>query len=269
MNESRGAKADFLEAGSGPTVVLVHSSVAGARQWHRLMAYLKADFHVLAVNLYGYGGTAPWSSDASQSLDDQARLVETILPANAEGFCLVGHSFGGSVAMKMAARMPGRVTSLVLLEPNPFYFLKQFGREDAFAEAMDLRDCVKKFGDLDEWPIAAERFADYWGGAGSWQNMIAERRNAFAEALKATYFEWDAVMNERTPVEPWVRLLPQRTLLASDPNSVLPIREIVAILRRSCPAWTYEEIPGGGHMAPLTRPDLVNPIVKSFLELAV
>jgi len=260
-------KADFLEAGSGPAVMLVHSSVSGARQWRRLMDDLKDEFHVRAVNLYGYGKTPPWSSGAPQSLDDQARLVETALPTNADTVCLVGHSFGGSVAMKVAARLPGRVTRLVLLETNPFYLLAQAGRADAFAEATDLRNWVKKFGWMSEWATAAERFADYWGGAGSWQNMPAERRNAFAEALKPNYFEWDAVMEETTPAEQWARLLPRSTLLVSDPNTVLPIREITAILRRSCPMWTYQEIAGGGHMAPLTRPDLVNPLVRSFLRL--
>jgi pimeloyl-ACP methyl ester carboxylesterase len=256
---------DFLEAGTGPVVMLVHSSVSGARQWRRLMDDLKADFHVRAVNLFGYGKTPPWSSEAPQSLEDQARLVETALPANADSFCLVGHSFGGSVAMKLAAGQSGRVTRLVLLETNPFYLLKQSGRADAFAEAMELRDCVKKFGALGEWVMAAEQFADYWGGAGSWQNMPVERRNAFAEGLKPNYFEWDAVMDETTPVEEWGRLLPRSTLLVSDPNTVLPIREITAILRLSCPMWTYKEIAGGGHMAPLTRPDVINPLVRSFL----
>jgi len=257
---------DFLEAGSGPVVLLVHSSVSGARQWRRLMDDLKADFHVRAVNLFGYGKTPPWSIEAPQSLEDQARLVETALPANANSVCLVGHSFGGSVAMKLAARLSGRVARLVLLETNPFYLLKQFGRADAFAEAMELRDCVKKFGALGEWATAAERFADYWGGAGSWRDMPAERRNAFAEALKPNYFEWDAVMDETTPVQEWARLLPRSTLLVSDPNTVFPIREITAILRLSCPMWTYKEIAGGGHMAPLTRPDVINPLVRSFLR---
>ena len=260
-------KADFIEAGSGPVVMLIHSSVSGARMWRRLMDDLKDDFHVRAVNLYGYGSTPRWPSDKPQSLDDQARLVETALPTNADTVCLVGHSFGGSVAMRLAARLAGRVTKLVLLETNPFYLLEQSGRADAFAEAMDLRNCVKKFGALGEWARAAEQFADYWGGAGSWQNISAERRNTFVESLKPNYFEWDAVMDETTPVEQWARLLPRSTLLVSDPNTVLPIREITAILRRACPMWTYKEIAGGGHMAPLTRPDLVNPLVRSFLRL--
>src|SRR5215467_14357392 len=109
-------KADFIEAGSGPVVMLIHSSVSGARMWRRLMDDLKDDFHVRAVNLYGYGRTPPWYSDAPQSLEDQARLVETALPTNAANFCLVGHSLGGSVAMKLAAPLSGRVSRLVLLE---------------------------------------------------------------------------------------------------------------------------------------------------------
>ena len=257
---------DFLEAGSGPLVVLVHCSASGARQWRRLMDDLKADFHVRAVNLFGYGKTPPWSIEAPQTLEDQARLVETALPTNADNVRLVGHSFGGSVAMKLAARLSGRVASLVLLETNPFYLLKQSGRAEAFAEAMELRDCVKKFGAVGDWVTAAEQFADYWGGAGSWQDMPEERRRAFAEALMPNYFEWDAVMDETTPVEEWARLLPLATLVVSDPNTVFPIREITAILRLACPMWTYKEIAGGGHMAPLTRPDIINPLVRSFLR---
>jgi pimeloyl-ACP methyl ester carboxylesterase len=266
MNEL-ATEADFLEAGSGPAVMLVHSSVSGARQWRRLMGDLKSDFHVRAVNLFGYGGTPPWSIEAPQSLDDQANLVEASLPRNADTICLVGHSFGGSVAMKLAARLSGRVTKLVLLETNPFYLLKQTGSADAFAEIMEIRNSIKKLGALGEWATAAEQFADYWGGAGSWQSMPPERRNAFAEALKPNYFEWDAVMDETTTVEQWAHLLPRRTLLVSDPNTVLPIREITALLRRSCPMWTYKAIAAGGHMAPLTRPDLINPLVGSFLRL--
>jgi pimeloyl-ACP methyl ester carboxylesterase len=184
---------------------------------------------------------------------------------NADAVCLVGHSFGGAVAMKAAARLAGRVAKLVLLEPNPFYLLRQAGRTDAFAEAMELRNCVKRYGALGEWSAAAERFADYWGGASTWQKMPVERREAFAAALKPNFFEWDAVMNETTAVAQWADLLPHATLVVSDPNTVLPIREITALLRQSCPLWTYQDVPGGGHMAPLSRPDLINPLVRSFL----
>jgi pimeloyl-ACP methyl ester carboxylesterase len=228
---------------------------------------LKDDFHVRAVNLYGYGGTPPWSSDVPQTLNDQARLVEAALPSHVDSVFLVGHSFGGSVAMKVAARLGDRVAGLVLLETNPFYLLEQAGCKDAFAEAADLRDCIKEFGARGEWSTAAERFADYWGGTGSWQRMSAERRAAFAVAIKPNYFEWDAVMNETTTAEQWARLLPQSTLLITARDTTLPIREIAAILRLACPQWTSEKISSGGHLAPLSHPELVNPLVTAFLGL--
>jgi pimeloyl-ACP methyl ester carboxylesterase len=256
---------DFIEAGSGAPVILVHSSVSGARQWRRLMEDLQADFLVRAVNLFGYGKTPQWSSDGAQRLEDQAALVEAALPPDAEKLCLVGHSFGGSVAMKVAARLSQRVRRLVLLEPNPFYLLRQAGHAAAFAEIMALRNLVKTRGALGTWSEAAEGFADYWGGTGTWQKMPVERRDVFAEGLKPVFFEWDAVMNETLTATQWAELLPRATLLASDPNTVRPIREITALLRQACPFWTYQQISAGGHMAPLSRPDLVNPIVRSFL----
>jgi len=79
------------------------------------------------------------------------------------------------------------------------------------------------------------------------------------------YFEWDAVINESTSVEQWAARLPRATLAIYDPRTVLPVREIAAILRQSCRAWIYQELAGAGHMAPLTRPDVINPLVSSFL----
>jgi pimeloyl-ACP methyl ester carboxylesterase len=122
----RQSRSIIWKTGSfGPMVVLVHSSVSGARQWRRLMDDLKGDFRVRAVNLFGYVKTPPWAAARSQTLDDQARLVEAVLPTNADEIYLVGHSFGGSVAMKAAARLSGRVAKLVLLETNPFHLLAQ------------------------------------------------------------------------------------------------------------------------------------------------
>jgi pimeloyl-ACP methyl ester carboxylesterase len=258
-------KVDFLEAGAGPAVILVHSSVSGARQWRRLMDDLKSDFHVRAVNLFGYGKTAPWPNETPQTLDDQARLVEAAIPRGAGQISLVGHSFGGAVAMRTAARLGSRVAKLVLLEANPFHLLKQAGHLDAFAEAAALRNIVKTCGAQGAWSEAAEKFAEYWNGPGAWATTNADRRAAFVEGIRANFFEWDAVMDE-TPMAEWARALPKQTLVVSDPNTVRPARELTELFRIACPQWSYKEVSEGGHMAPLTHPELVNPIVSSFLR---
>jgi hypothetical protein len=89
------------------------------------------------------------------------------------------------------------------------------------------RNCIKQFGALGESATAAEKFADYWGGAGTWQDMPSERRIAshcVAEALKPNFFEWDAVMNETTPAEKWA-------------TSVYRCRGLRVALRRHGSAW--------------------------------
>ena len=73
-------------------------------------------------------------------------------------------------------------------------------------------------------------------------------------------------MDETTSARQWADLLPPATQIIYDPGTVLPIRTIVEVLRGTGAQWTYSEVPGGGHMAPLTRPDLINPVVAEFLR---
>ena len=104
MSNGCGDSVDFLEAGAGPLVVLVHSSMAGARQWSALIRDLEDRFLVRAVNLFGYGGTPAWPKAKPPTLDDYAELVGQAVPDTAGDISLVGHSFGGAVAMQAAAR---------------------------------------------------------------------------------------------------------------------------------------------------------------------
>ena len=256
---------DYTEDGTGETVVLIHSSVSGNRQWRTLVDALKERFRVLAINLFGYGETSPWPGARLQTLSDQAELVLTLCEETQGPIHIVGHSFGGSVAAWAAAMLGPRAGRLVLLEPNPFYLLRQHGRTEAYEDARALRDHVKKFGVAGDWTKAGERFADYWLGDGSWASMPEKRRQAFTASVPPVFHEWDAVMNEETTIAAWKALEP-KTLVVSASGTRRPIREIVELLADACPHWTYARVAEGGHMAPVARPELVNPIVKRFLE---
>lgn len=256
---------EYTEDGEGETVVLVHSSVSGNRQWKRLIEELKDGYRVLAPNLYGYGQTTPWQEDGTQTIADHAALIEAVCDNVAGPIRLVGHSFGGSVALKVAANLGDRVSHLALYEPNPFYLLQLDGRTEAFAEAMALHDDVKSLGKQRNWLALAERFAEYFSGDGSWAQMPAERREAFAQLLLPNYYEWDCVRSDATTVEVYKKLR-TKTLFMHSVDTRLALREIAELFRGACPHWTFAKIPAGGHMAPLMRPDLVNPIVKLFLD---
>jgi len=185
-------KVDFIEQGDGPTVVLIHSSVAGARQWRSLMDARTNRFHLNAINLYGYRETGELIGDQAQTLHDQARLLDVIIPSGGCEFSPVGHSFGGSVAMKAASLFRDQLHRFALIEPKPFHLLEQGGRLGGFEEAGSLANCIKESG----------------------------RKN-----------EWDAVMNENIPQTEWAATLPRRTTVVSAAETVRSIKGIVDLMR--------------------------------------
>jgi len=222
-------------------------------------------FHFIAINLFGYGGTKSWSERRTQTLEDQARLLAPFVPNDGSKFSIVGHSFGGSVAMKAAAMFKSHIDRLVLIEPNPFYLVQQNGRNEAFEEALSLRNTIKQSGTDNTWPIAAEVFANYWTGAGSWDAMPEERRAKFTTALEPNFHEWDGVMNEKTPLSVWRADLPDKTTVVSAQDTVRTIDEIVSLMKQGIPHWRFAKIERGGHMAAMTKPDLINPIIEDAL----
>ena len=152
--------------------MLIHCSVSGIRQWRSLTEELSDRYRVRALNLYGYGATTPWPERETQTLERQARLVVAACDGLGEPVSLVGHSFGGTVALKAATLLGARVDSMVLIEPNPVYLLAQGGRDEEFAEVRALRDHVKRFGD-------PRRMG---GGGGALRRLLGGRRRLERDA---------------------------------------------------------------------------------------
>ena len=258
-------KVEYVEKGSGHRVVLLHSTAATNRQWKKLIELLSSDYNLIAPNLLGYGETDCWNSDKPQTLADQAEIVRKFIPESGKKFSLVGHSFGGSVAMMAAKIFRHQLNKLVLIEPNPNYLLRVMGRIDEFNEIVALRDCIKINGADDKWEIAAKVFADYFNGKGAWKAMGADRRIKFIKALKPNYYEWDPVMNEQTSIEDWYSYLPKNTTVLSCKKTINSISSIIQLLRSNMKTWNFIEYKEGGHMAPLTTPDIINPIIAKAL----
>jgi len=260
---TEGCRVGYSISGHGPVVMLLHSSVSGRRQWRALVDALDERYTMVTVDLIGYGETPPWEAERPQRLTDQSALVHELAEQIGSPLALVGHSFGGSVALCAAAELGGRLAGLILLEPNPFGLL-QAANQAEFAEVWALRNAVKQAGLSGDWDGAAKRFADYWNGAGSWAAMSEQRRRLFADALRPNYHEWDAAVG--APVRDYVAAVRAQTSVTCARDTVAPIATIVTLLQERRPDWRFIWLEHGGHMAPLSRPELVNPIVAAALD---
>ncbi len=254
MSDRRLFAPDYSETGTGPLAVLVHASMSGARQWNSLVEALQPHFTLRALNLFGYGRTPAWPAPAVPTLDDYAELVLAAIPAAARSVTLIGHSFGGAVAM--------RAGRLVLMGPGIFARLGVGGRADAYAEIMSV---ARNMG-LNPPEQAAERFIDYWSGPGTWAGTPEPRRAIYVRGVGLVRNEFAAAIGARLALADWRASLPQRTLVTFAADTTRPSREIADLLALAGAGWAFARIPRGGHMSPLTRPELVNPVIVRFLE---
>src|SRR5215216_3825371 len=109
-----GHQVVYRIAGSGPPVVLVHGMVNSSRHWEAVAKRLADRYTVIAPDLVGHGDSATPRGD--YSLGAHASVIRDLLSAlGVERATVVGHSFGGGVAMVFFWQFPHRVERLGLV----------------------------------------------------------------------------------------------------------------------------------------------------------
>jgi pimeloyl-ACP methyl ester carboxylesterase len=199
-------------------------------------------------------------------LDDELAFLDPVFRAAGDRFHLVGHSYGGAIALKAALRDSDRLISLVLYEPVLFSVLMADAPQSAAArEITAVRDEAIRLIEESDSCGAARCFVDYWSGDRTWAAMPETRRAALAAAVEGVMPEWHALFYEPTPLTAFAQVnVP--TLFLTGTNSRVPARAVARLLTAVLPNVRVEEIDGVGHMAPVTHPDLINPVIEQFLE---
>src|SRR5689334_22445983 len=111
----------YVEAGAGPVVVLIHGNAGSVDDFDfESLGLLCRDHRVIAVDRPGHGKSAR-PSDADAHLQYQTRLLhETLLHLGVTHPVLVGHSWGGSLALAYAVEYPKELSAIVLLAPAAY-----------------------------------------------------------------------------------------------------------------------------------------------------
>jgi len=255
-----------LSAGDGPPVLCLHANASSSGQWRGLMQLLSSQFTVIAADSYDSGKSPSWPSDRVITLADEVALIAPLIDAAEGPVTLVGHSFGGAIALMAALANPGKVRAVAIYEPTLFWLID--AERAAPNDADGIRNaCRAAIAALDEGDgdAAAGHFIDYWMGAGAWA-MTPERNRASIVAAVSKIRRWDHALTRETKPLSAFAALDMPVLLMTGGRSTASAHGAARLLASALPngeVLTFEKL---GHMGPVTHPEPVNEAIQRFLN---
>lgn len=251
-----------------PPVVLLHASGGSGAQWRKLAGRLSPSFRVFAPDLIGYGRTPPWDGNSeSFCLAHEASLVGGLIAALDAPVHLVGHSYGGAVALHVARARPDRIRSLTLVEPAAFHLLRNGDALDlaALREIQRIAAAVSRALELGNPRKGFGRLVDYWSSTGTWAIMEEARRSALFPLLDKVALDFQATLGEPGGPES-LRDISVPTLVVQAERTPLPTRRICRLLAGGIPGARLVTVRGAGHMLASTHWEEVDALIEDHLR---
>ena len=256
-----GANLHFVIKGSGRPVVLIHGNPGSCQDWSRLYAPISAQYQALAFDRPGHGHSQrPNHRDIT--VEVQAEMLNAALTEmKVEQPIVVGHSWGGSLALTYALNFANELSGAVLLAPA----------------AYESDDGVSFLSKLPAWPVIGDIVNFLFTPlVGAWV-VKSDLAKAFApdpvpkKYLRHVLSEWtrpakvkwysidDALLNESLPKftdrYPGIRV--PVVIITGDSDQIVPAEENAHRLYKSLPHSHLQVLPKTGHQIPFTRPEAV------------
>jgi 3-oxoadipate enol-lactonase len=244
------------QEGSGPALILLHAGIADRRMWRELLTPLAAEgFRVLALDMPGFGDApvdprAPWDV-----------VLETMDALGLERAVLIGSSFGGAVALSLAAVAPARVAGLLtlsapsdLIEPSP-ELMAVWEAEDAALERGDIDAAVAAV--LDAWLLP--------DGSDALAALVEQmQRRTFELRDGAEGGDWTDPLSDDLDV---LQQLRGPAILASGEHDMSDFRAAAEVLAVAIPGARSVVVEGAGHLAPLETPTAFLALARELLAV--
>src|SRR6185295_19363065 len=119
---------DYQESGDGPAILFVPGAFSTPKAWRSLQENLPSGYRFVSTSLCGYGDTQETRTPDDIDMRHEIDVIEAVATKINVPLHLVGHSFGGNVAL--AAALAGRIEilSICTFEANPFGILCERGQ---------------------------------------------------------------------------------------------------------------------------------------------
>jgi pimeloyl-ACP methyl ester carboxylesterase len=259
----------YYEEGKGPPLLLIHGFGASTYTWRHVAPELAKSYRVIAVDLKGFGQSdKPF--DGRYSVYDQAELLAQLIEdKDLRDLTLVGHSFGGGVALLLALeanqRLDGRITRLVLLDSIAYP-----QNIPVFFRLLDV-PLVSQLGVRMVPPSVQTRVAlqiAYFDDS----KIEPEEIELYAAPLKTAAGKHAIIHSARQIVPEDIAELSERyktielptLILWCDHDRIVPL-EVGIKLRRTLPNSTLRLIEDCGHMPQEEQPASTLALIKGFI----
>ncbi|WP_171683019.1 alpha/beta fold hydrolase [Paenibacillus planticolens] len=240
---------------SDETIVFLHGNGFNSSRWGHIIDGLKEDYHLLLVDLRGCGQSESIPGEVSWDLytDDLYALIEHL---NIEAFHLLGHSFGGSLAVCFAARYPNLVKCLVLISINVLF------PEDGNVVVENYIALVEKYG----IPYILQNFLVPSLTVFAFEHEEAQHLyNMYLNVSAEMYAKMFKLQNQQRPINELAAIQSPTLLLAGECDTVYP-PSFQNMTSGLIPHSTFYVVPNAGNAVFIDQPAVTVQWIKSFIQ---
>ena len=251
----------YLEGGQGEPILMVHGFAANKDNWTRFAKFITPAYHVVALDLPGFGEST-CLENASYSIADQAKRLNRFADAvGFKKFHIVGNSMGGHIAGRYAVMFPERVLTLGLFDasgvrsPVPSEMAQRLSKGEPnplVAGSVEEFDRLIKF--VFSTPPEIPRFA---------KKLLVEEAMKHKPSNERIFKQ---MSGEIEALEPDLPKIKARTLvLWGDQDRVLDVSS-VEVLKKGLPNSTAVIMKDCGHLPMIERPQEASEHYLAFLK---
>jgi pimeloyl-ACP methyl ester carboxylesterase len=258
------------ESSIASSVIALHCSLSSGHQWSRLAEELTAKHQVITPDISGYGNNDVGRFLLPTTMAEEVDLLSDRLGEAMGPIHLVGHSYGGALAFKIATDSPlaGRVRSLTLIEPVlPTILMESDSDRRLYEQFVCLAQAVCK----DLWKgsssEAVEKFLVFWKGSGPTEQLSSKALVRMIERAEKLAYEFLAILGERN-VMVAAAAIRVPTLFVSGGLSPYLTQRVVGRLASTIPGAKARHLPAAGHMLPISHAAVVNADIAQHIARA-
>lgn len=252
--------------GQRPALFL-HCSLGHSGAWGGLVSVFKPDLKIIAMDLPGHGHSGPWDRDMGWQ-EQSARMAIALLETFEAPADIIGHSFGATVALRIAVTRPELVRSLTLAEPVLFSAAQETGRPE-FERHLEEVEMMPKWLAIGKKEKVAQYFSKMWGTGQPWSDIAETQRHYMMDRIEIIITGAQSVFGVGEDVLSLGQIseikAPVLLLEGDKTHEIIPA--IQDALEAALKHVERAIIPGARHMVPLTHVAEVSSKMRQFLNL--